>query len=382
MNFVLTTYVYPLAQPVVLSNSLRIQLDNPRTKDEIDLVEAWLMRASDSGEDYAIPVYSEEDIITTESVLLRFRDSVGRKDPDILRRFRSFKREKILKFLASIWVVARYDDQGEAKRLSRFHKRMRAKGEPTFSILDEEHPIVKGQALVSDYAYLLSLLVNSEGDGYYGRGFIIDEPRPTRVQDKSMWFQLLLLSMVCRDYEGDETTMDESLSWVFFPYVREKLEQRARLLEEAFNSGSTDKLLYVGSLLRVSAEAGNERVRLVLLTSILELLLTHSPDHSRFNVDESISKQFRLKAGLLVYLNDKTRNLDRIRERLKIIYNQRSNVAHGNFVAVNKYVSSLPKEEGQEEYFSDLITDLYLYVRAVIEEYLKDKQLVEYLKAN
>jgi hypothetical protein len=381
MNFVITTYVYPLRQPVELSNLLRLKLDNPRTKDEIAHVESYLIRAADSGEDYAIPLSSDQEIGTVENILNGFRDYFGRQDPHVLTRFKSSKRKDALKFLASIWIVMRYDDDGEAKRLSSFHKRMRAKGRHTISLLEDDHPIVKGETLVCDYAYLLSLLIHTEGDSYYGRGFIIKDPKPTSVQNKSMWYQLLMLAFVSGDAD-ERRVRDEPLRWVFLPYVRHVLEEQTRRLEQVFGTGSTDKLLYVGSLLRVAAEANNEKVRLLLLTSILELLLTHSPDHSRFKVDESISKQFRQKVGLLVYLNKKTRNLDKVNERLKVIYNQRSNVAHGNFVALNKYLASLSKVEGQEEYFDDLITDLYSYVRAVLEEYLKDKQFVEYLRAN
>jgi hypothetical protein len=44
-------------------------------------------------------------------------------------------------------------------------------------------------------------------------------------------------------------------------------------------------------------------------------------------------------------------------------------------------VKSLSTKEGEEEYFDDLISELYTYIRAVIEEYLKDRSLVEFLKA-
>lgn len=97
-------------------------------------------------------------------------------------------------------------------------------------------------------------------------------------------------------------------------------------------------------------------------------------------MDESISKQFRLKVSLLVYLNDRNRDINEIGNRLKVIYDQRSNVAHGNFEATSRYLRSLSKVDGKEEYFNDLITDLYFYVRAVIEEYMKDRAFVEFMK--
>ena len=118
------------------------------------------------------------------------------------------------------------------------------------------------------------------------------------------------------------------------------------------------------------------------MTSILELLLTHNPDFNRFNVEDSISKQFQLKVSILVYLNDKTVDINAIKSRLKTIYQQRSNIAHGNFSAVNKYINGLSKKEGKEEYFDDLVVDLYKYVRSVLEEYLKDFRFVEFLKEN
>jgi hypothetical protein len=111
-------------------------------------------------------------------------------------------------------------------------------------------------------------------------------------------------------------------------------------------------------------------------------LLTHNPDFSRFNVEDSISKQFQLKASILIYLNNKTRSINAVKNRLRTIYQQRSNIAHGNFQAVEKYIQSLSKKEGEEEYFDDLIVDLYGYVRAILEEYLKDQALVEFLKNN
>jgi len=379
----MTTYVYPLAEPLELSKSLKIQLDNPRTDAEIQAVENQLIRAWKSGEDYALPIHSNDEILTVESTLFRFRDSFSTSDSYFKKTFEEYKRKEALKFLASIWIVARYDDEGESERLRSLHLRMRAEGPLTFSLLDDESPIVKGENIVCNYSYLLSLLIHAEGDSYHGRGFTIADPKPTTVQDKSMGFQLLMIAWVSANRKNDGKLVDDPLRWVFFPYARAELETKSILLEKTLDDGLADKLLYIGSLLRIAAEeARNERVRLVILTSILELLVTHSPDYRRFNVEDSIGKQFRLKVSLLVYLNDKNRNINEIGNRLKVIYEQRSNVAHGNFEGTSKYLRSLSKVEGEEEYFDDLISDLYSYIRAVLEEYLKDRSLVEFLKGH
>jgi hypothetical protein len=185
------------------------------------------------------------------------------------------------------------------------------------------------------------------------------------------------------DQYGDATFEDE-MRWKLLHRAEQPLGEIVEQLDSALEEESRkEKLMYVASLLKtVGEDVSDEKVKLVMLVSIVELLLTHSPDYNRFNVEDSISKQFRLKAGLLIYLNDKSRDLNRIKERLKTMYALRSSIAHGNFTAVSRYVESLSRREGEEEYFSDLITDLYVYIRAILNEYLKDPALVEFLKAN
>ncbi|MBG1260673.1 hypothetical protein [Nostoc commune] len=81
-------------------------------------------------------------------------------------------------------------------------------------------------------------------------------------------------------------------------------------------------------------------------------------------------------------MNDNTIDINLVKSRLKTIYQQRSNIAHGNFMAVDKYIRNLSKREGMEEYFDDLVVDLYRYIRAILEEFLKDSNFVIFLKEN
>ena len=84
---------------------------------------------------------------------------------------------------------------------------------------------------------------------------------------------------------------------------------------------------------------------------------------------------------MLIYQNDKQRDINEIKKRLKTIYTQRSNIAHGNFRAYEKYKKNLKNENGEKLYIDVLVADLYIYIRAIIEEYLKDKNMVEFLKS-
>lgn len=380
MEFLLTSFIYPLQEPLTLSRQLGFSLDNPRTDDEIKTVKEYLLRAYDSRYDYKFPIYSEEDIVTLESILSTFRDATSEEDPYLKDKFSQYERENIFDFLASIWIVARFEDEGIGEELREEHEKIREEGKYGFFLLDDDHPLIKNAENLANYCSLLSLLIHTEEDSYFGRSLLvdsraIDSDRPV----ERVWQEYLMFGVASRSYPESH----DELRWIFFPYVRNKIITVSELLERALESGLSEKLLYVGSILKIiSHEVSDIRTRVVMMTSILELLLTHNPDFNRFNIEDSISKQFQLKVSILVYLNNKTIDINTVKSRLKTIYQQRSNIAHGNFSAVNKYINSLSKKEGKEEYFDDLVVDLYGYARAVLEEYLKDSRFVEFLREN
>lgn len=48
MNFLITTFIYPVPEPIPLSKHLKFYLDNPRTDEEIAYVKEHLLKAYDS----------------------------------------------------------------------------------------------------------------------------------------------------------------------------------------------------------------------------------------------------------------------------------------------------------------------------------------------
>ena len=250
-----------------------------------------------------------------------------------------------------------------------------------FFLLEDDHPLVMKPALLGNFCCLLSLLIHTERNSYSGRHTLLARHEAVDLRQPSFQIQqdFLMFGMSSLDYPNE----GEELRWRFFPYARGEIERVVAQLNSAFDGGLEEQLLYIGGLLKlISHETNDNKIRLLLLTSILELILTHNPDSNRFNVEESINKQFQLKTSILVYLNDKSKEIDSVKKRLKTIYQQRSNIVHGNFKALDKYISSLPKREGKEEDFDSLINDAYSFVRAVLEELLKDQGFVEFLKAN
>ena len=384
MNILMTTYIYPLAEKVLLSRKLNAYLDNPRTDEEVEAVAGYIKRAYSVESAFRFPEYSDEDIVTLEGMISGFCEAFSGVDPYVKQFCGTYDRDSLYEFMARMWVVARYDDEGQVEVERQQRKEYRDKGEAVVALYEQEHPILKNSRRLAEYSYLLSLLTHTHPDEYTGYSFVLDsDPSQFGLDEINTQLCLRFFMFGMFSEQPREEVESEELRWQLFPFIRPELEANTRLLDAAFEAGLEDKLMYVASLLKtVGEDLADEKFKLVVLVSIIELLLTRNPDHSRFNVEDSISKQFRLKAGLLVYLNDKSRDLDEIRSRLKTIYSMRSNIAHGNFTAVNRYIGRLSTREGEEEYFSDLISDSYVYIKAIVSELLKDPKLVEFLKEN
>lgn len=401
MNFLLTRYIHPIEHPIILSEKLGISLDNPRSIEEIELIANYLKVSLDSPNimySYGYPnrlpmsAYSKPaNYVTIRSAFKQLYKEYSKSDKYLKEFFKNNSQKNGFEFLAKMWIIARFDDKGAFDELKKQHEGLYAKGEGGWvSFLDSDHPIYKLSERIVNYSYLLSVLLRSPLEELSSNASFllhtsIDEIREPKI-DAHVNATITSWAVSCFPYRGRDT----EISIRFFFSIRNKIEETAHILESILDTKSIDKLLYVGSLLSV---AGNKiedsRWRLVTLVSIIEMLLTRNPDTSRFNIEDSISKQFKLKAGLLIYLNDKNKNLNEIKNNLTNIYAQRSNIAHGNLVAYEKFIEKKSKEINEEDLniFSAKETVVYTmddilfsYVKAILEEYVKDRDLVEFLK--
>ncbi|MBG1260672.1 hypothetical protein [Nostoc commune] len=288
MEFLVTTFLYPLSEPIVLSKKLGFSLDNPRTEYEIEGIRSYLLRAYESGYDYKFPICSDEPIVTLESILLQFRDTLSKEDTYVDQMFVHYEQANIFDFLARIWVIARFEDEGIGETLRSEHRRMLEEGTRGFFMLEDDHPLVKNVENLANYCYLFSLLMHTEKESYFGRTFlidpkIIDSNRPVQ----KVWQEYFMFGVASHSYPQSQ----DELRWIFLPYVRQSIIHLSQLLEQGFEEGLTEKLLYIGSILKiVGHDISDIKTRIVMLTSIIELLLTHNPDFSRFNVEDSINK--------------------------------------------------------------------------------------------
>jgi hypothetical protein len=247
----------------------------------------------------------------------------------------------------------------------------------------------ENELMTENFSYLLSLMLHREKKYYYGDPFIFeksyiplhDEEFITEFESAyTVW--LMILSTTKKFFQNhDDIQQSEIIDWHCFPLYEKTLKFIVQQSEKLLLKGKDQVLIYVGELLKQAANASDEKLKFITLVSAIELLLTHNPDFNRFNVEDSITKQFILKSAILIYKRDKSQSIQELANRLKTIYAQRSNIAHGNFVAFYKFLSSFEKYNGNDQhFFSDLITDCYHFLKLILEEYFEDVDYVEFLK--
>lgn len=398
MNIILTKYIFPIPERIVISEKLKFSLDNPRNSNEVAIIKKHIEKSLNSPNEvyegnpqFRLPIYSSEeteDILTVESSLKNLEKKFSTKDSYLKSFFEDHKEDDILDLLAKMWIIARYDDEGEREALTKRSEELNKDGRGgVFFILNEKNPILTNSNNLVSFSYLLSLLCHSDKEFYHGKSFILhhyEHDLELPKIDATLNYSIFSLGFIA--YSGD--SINEEDDWESFFHVRERIKKISKNLDDIIEDDNKDKIIFIANQLKVIGhDIKNERLRLVTLVSIIELLLTHSPDYRRFNIEDSISKQFRLKASVLIYQNGISKDLNWIKNKLKEIYNQRSNIAHGNFKSLEKYFEKEIKNSKEDDLDEVIILErlngeIFKFIRAILEEYIKDRKFVEFLKEN
>ncbi len=128
----------------------------------------------------------------------------------------------------------------------------------------------------------------------------------------------------------------------------------------------SEKLSHIGNYLRMAySHLSDPELMLILLVGILEYLLTRAAS------EESITKQFILKGSSLVHTQNASTPISDVGKRLELIYDKRSDFAHVNYL-----INYEPKET------VDNVLILLQYIKDIINSYIKDRSLVDFLKDN
>lgn len=394
MDYVLTTYIYPLENKIPLSRNKKLFLDNLRTDEEIEeLYQIINTSYNNVPEAYSYgdvrlpPEHENKEIITIELAINRFLNSLP--ETNFLEKFRiKLAKNNSLKKLAQMWVVIRYEaDESHSQPSSKLLINTKylvdeESDSKELNWFDGTHIRFKKFKEAYHYSTFLSHLIAPDQDEYYYGDLIVPYEQDFHQFDHINRELNRNIVYFCLSLPRDNP--EHSPPWKYQLSISlDSITKWANLIEPLLDD-EYDTIMYIGSLLaNVSKKINDDKQKLISLVGVIELLLTHNPNFNRFNIEDSISKQFKLKTSILLYKNDNSIDLNETKKLLTTIYNQRSNIAHGNFKAIKKYISSLGKyDDGDEKGFDILVSEVYKILRIILREYVKDPKYIHYLKDN
>lgn len=396
MNFILTKYIYPIMKKVCISKKFGVYLDNPRSDEEIESIKRFIKSSNETAERLGWAPNNKDlgsdDYITIENTIKEFKKNYC-SDINVKVFFQKNDFDDIYGLLAKMWVIARYNDEGELDNIKEQYELIRKENIPALIMIDDKSPISRNSKLMKDYCCLLSLLINTDKSGYSGQSFLMDTNHYKPFPSSKESFHRVFTMFMVFSYSKPDKERDKNSLWELYPYIIECIVENSNILNSIFNEEKAlKKLMFVANMLKVAGEGTEDyKLKVVTLVSIIEMLLTRNPDNNKFNVEDSINKQFQLKASTVVYLIDRTQNISLIKEKLKLFYSLRSCIAHGNFESIEKIMKKvyeiykeeidyIDSKEDYEVYYSIIISELYTMITKILKSYLEDRDFIEFLK--
>lgn len=351
INIYLTYFIYPLSVPISISQELGIEFDNPRSEEELEFVKSKIIPAIQNKEfEHLIPSRGKFELTDlAKKVVQGFPENTQ-------SRFTDLENEhELIDMLSTSWCVVRYNHQSDHCYWFRSKEGLDVLGLNGY-----------GRQLVQDICCALSFLLKLDED-CAGTSFLLEEKDYT----DEIRHSILLNSQ----YHND---VNDRWRHQRYGNIEQKFTELSSLIDSQISSASEDKILYVGGVLRSIKDVRDYRIEILNLVSVLELFVAHNPDSQRFNIEDSIGKQFKTKIALLA--RGISPSLEELGKELKHIYNIRSKIAHGDFIELKKELSKKTATPDLEEAMSDIAIRLYAIVREVFLSYLRDPELVGFLK--
>ena len=371
-GFILTHSMYPIDKKLELKDCC---FDNPRTSQEIKAVAQILKKANFIGNAAFPETYEQfgKEVISLEMIIDLFFERYN-LDRKYLLRKNGKEYSDVYYKMAKNWVILRYDESNEYQYSDYGYKKYKE---------------------IIAYINLLTFLSFSENP-YRRDSLLIPESfdffelKSVDRTIKNIIIDLLVLSTARKD----EETIN-NFRYCIFDKTYSKFLKLEKLLEKLLENAEKENLIkYISDIISNYILIEDKKMRIMSLVSVLELLITHKPDSNRYNIEDSIRKQFCNKLLTLLYLNDKNINYAEIEKYLLMIYDLRSAIAHGSFEQIEIIVRKIDKwflnnsiehKKYCEEFDIDRVFEyidesLRKYTRIAINMYLKDKTLIELLK--
>jgi len=268
--------------------------------------------------------------------------------------------------LVKSWLIIRFDDKGFFKNLRKESKKVRKnKG---LILLEGNEIGLQREERALKFISILDLLFLDKFNGNLKKTIILTDDKPIT--------HTMLMIYINGIAHG--RTKHKEFDYFTIPDSLDKIIELSKGIEKLSDERS-EKLLFIGETIKsINEHHFEQKMMFLMLVGVMEFLLTHNPDSYRFNVEDSIRKQFQLKTG--VVLNKMIRaDLNKTSERLKLFYDVRSAIAHGDFVTIGKMIK---KEKKQDSDFSifDLVEEAFDYVSTIVQLYIREPDFVDSLK--
>tara|TARA_R110001583_G_scaffold194829_3_gene367250 strand:+ start:4790 stop:5938 length:1149 start_codon:yes stop_codon:yes gene_type:complete len=382
MTFALTKYIYPIEKGIVLSDSLNYIIDNPRTEKEIeiilDILDISIVKEEDENDSSMAPI-GMRYILSFDS----FKKELEKVDKDCyaLKYYAENSKKSIIEILAETWVILRFPEDQEFLKIANNNDEL-------FNAVFNNKKSEYAQKFdkLANYCHVLSNLANNI-DNYHGESFLLsDNAYDVFYKSKNKKTIKSINNLINRYNSFKRGTKREN--WMFWTdakepiienskrleslIVQEKIQEKGKKIRLSQKQSPLQKILHIGGLQKTAYEhLQDPELMLLLLVSIIEYLVTRNPDTNKFNVEDSISKQFKLKCTVLIHSQEKDYDLVKLSNDLNILYSQRSDIAHGNY-----------KEDFDIEKIVEYVILLNNFIKHIINEFIEDRNLLEYLKDN
>lgn len=386
----LTKYIYPLENPIILSSELGYVLDNPRTEQEIELIKNFIMPSVNAEAEKSMAVKVSPAHVRIMLNLEHFIHHISLLPQEEYAHnfYQENHKTESLELLAKSWIIVRFNTILDIDKVLNSSHYLRI-----LSLNNEEKNDYNEQVnKLSSYCQIISLLtINDERIPYIGDSFILNPSHPFEIFFSSINQGVIEIidrfasniGMLNPEFKGEHMLGE---SWWLLD--RGPLLDWASKVEEVLKIGirkaqgekltisqkqsPIDKLIHIGGRLKIAHEHINQpELPILLLVGNIEYLLTRNPDTTRFNVEDSISRQFKLKCGVAINEADPSIPLEGLNKKLSDIYSLRSDFAHGNY-----------KVKGDKWELYEVVTDLFKYTRMILIAYINNKALIDYLKDN
>ena len=360
MNFILTKFIYPLEEKLEISDGYFF--DNPRTSEEIKYVAKFIREASPfPPNDRAV---GEEGYITIDYLITKLKEKYS-SDPQVEKCISGCKYKDPYYKAASMWIILRLKDKDSSSG-DYFDQALKIRYK-----IDALTLLAFGDENQLDF----SVLISGELSSIYEEE-IIQKTKNAIIES------LVEVTNTKRKERGNGRFYGFVNFYTCILEINKKIQ----------DSPNREMLEYIMESLQTLRKNFDLKMKFVSIVSIIELLLTHCPDSARYNVEDSINKQFKNKVALIVYLHNKESDFELVAKECSYIYSLRSDVAHGNF---SKFPKDLQKyyafcKENQYTTISVfdktsvlnlLIKRTLNYMVTIFNMYLYDYRLLDIVKS-